>query len=704
MTRHDDKVPKSRENDVGDKTAGAETKLDRRDFFKQGAAAGIGAVALAGGATSLQAHEADVSSSDDEWDYEVDVLVAGAGCCGLMAALRAKEQGAGSVMIIDQNFDIGGRMLHSGAFTSLGGGDAIQIRDMEGRADPEGFITVEPQHEPEELDDSVDLLFTDITDWSIVDAAGHTPYRYNEREQNRAWAENCPPTREFLMDNYVRFSRVAGTHGGGGLSRARAPFAFLMLGDVTDFRAGTITEEDAGVADDERTSPLAPVKMADASSVVGPGSVRNGVALARPLEFSAREKGIQFMLHRHLDELIREEPFAGRVIGVKAHYSPRINPETGERLESYHRLGNIDERRETIRIKARKAVILGTGGHAGNPQFRSMFYPALREPAFNTSGYALQGPNGQNASGIIAGMRVGANLAGMQQNLSYPTTFHISTRIATRDAYTDMFPGHPTFVFRGSVGLNIGNSGFEHLIAVNQVGKRFYNEIRLPMRVGSSRYPGGPDAGVPNEGLDHIPLDWRNCRPEWVRQMYDYSAGIDAALAMNEGSVAPHYYSGPLWAIFDQAAIDRMGWQVRYPYVADNGYFFSADTIEELARLIHEGHPYQRVPLTYLSETVETWNGYVEDGTDPDFERGEDAPMHDITEPPFYAASIMVIWHDSYGGLRINGQGQVIDMEGQPIRGLYAGGEVAGGINKHGLGRGFTQGFIAGTNAAREPH
>ena len=103
-----------------------------------------------------------------------------------------------------------------------------------------------------------------------------------------------------------------------------------------------------------------------------------------------------------------------------------------------------------------------------------MFYPALREPAFSTSGQALLGPVGQDASALIAGLKVGANLAGMQQTLSYSTTFHNSTRLGTRDAYTGMMPGHPTFGFRGSAGFNVGNSGFEEFIAVNQVGKRFF--------------------------------------------------------------------------------------------------------------------------------------------------------------------------------------------------------------------------------------
>mgnify|MGYP001430930188 FL=1 len=691
-------MAKKREKKQKDPKLQNKDGLSRRDFVKTGAVAGLGAAALfeSGG---TRAQGATAGAEGMAWDYEVDVVIAGGGCAGLTAAIRARDLGA-TVLVIDQNFDVGGRMLHSGARVSLGGGDPVQHRDMKGESDKEGFVTVDSFENPEELDDNIDLLFTDITDWSVVDPKAQSPYRYNDRELVRAWAENCPATRQFLIDNYVRFTRISGTHGGGGLSRARAARCFLMLGDKTDMKAGTITAEDAGRVDLERSSAFAPVQMTNASRDVGPNAVGNGVALARPLEFSAREKGVEFMLHRSFDELVREQPFSGRILGITAHYSPRQHPETGELLQSYWRNGNIDERQQTVNIRARQAVILASGGHAGNPEVRSMFYPAFREPAFPTSGVALQGPQGQDAAALRAGLRVGANLAGMQQNLSYGTTFHISTRLGTRDAYTTMMPGHPTFGFRGSAGVNVGNAGFEDFIAVNQVGKRFFSEVRLPRRPGVNSYPG--DRGAPGQGLEHTPLDWRNCRKEWVRQMYNYDHGLDAALAMNEGSKPPHYYSGPLWAIFDEDAIERTGWELRYPYVADNGYFFKADTIEDLAIKIAKGNEFQRVPLEYLAETVSTWNGYVEAGTDPDFEREVDAPMNRIATPPFYALSIMIIWHDSYGGLRVNGKQQVVDMQGEVIPGLYAGGEAVGGFNKHGLGKGHVHGYIAGTHAAEE--
>ena len=388
------------------------------------------------------------------------------------------------MIVVDQNFDPGGKMLHSGAQISLGGGDPLQLRDIAGEGDQEGFVTAPRQHTVAELTEDADFLFRDHTDWSVMDAAAQAPYRYNERDLHRAYADNCYATREFLMANYVRMGRISGTHGNGGMSRARRAVCFLMEGATTDIKTGTVSKQDAGIRGRELESLCAAVDGRRSQGRQPGRAHERRRAFARPLEFSAREKGVRFILNRHMDEIIREQQFSGRVVGIRASYSPRFDPQTGARLESLWQNGNVDDRTETIYIRARKAIVIGAGGHGANPQFRSMFYPAWREPAFVSSGWALLGPRGQDASGIIAGMRVGANLAGMQQNLSYGSTFHIPGILATRDPYTDMLPGHPTFSFRGSTGIDLGTDSFQHLIVVNQVGKRFFNELLVPDRRG----------------------------------------------------------------------------------------------------------------------------------------------------------------------------------------------------------------------------
>jgi succinate dehydrogenase/fumarate reductase flavoprotein subunit len=677
-----------------------EKAVSRRDFVKSGAAAGAGAAAVFSTSGTVLSQVSPAQAV--QWHYEADVVIIGAGCTGLPAAIRARDLGA-SVIVVDQNFDIGGKMLHSGGQISLGGGDPLQLRDIKGEGDREGYVTAPVRHSVEELTEDPDFLFRDHTDWSVMDSAAQAPYRYNERDLHRAYADNCYATREFLMANYVRMGRISGTHGNGGMSRARRAVSFLMEGPTTDIKKGTVSARDAGIAG-VSSSHFAPRLMDDGSNVASKGARANGAALSRGLEFSAREKGVRFILNRHMDEIIREQQFSGRVIGIRASYSPRFDPATGARLESLWQNGNVDDRTETIYIRARKAIVIGAGGHGANPQFRSMFYPALREPAFVSSGWALLGPRGQDASGIIAGMRVGANLAGMQQNLSYGSTFHFPGTLATRDPYTDMLPGHPTFSMRGSTGINLNNDSFQHLIVVNQVGQRFFNEMLVTRREGGAAFPAAPRKGQPRPGLEHVQLDWRNASVANIRATYAEPNSVHAALAMNEGSKAPDFYSGPIWAIFDRAAVVRDKWNIDPPFTSpSNGHFFSADTIEALAAKIRAGHEFQRVPLTHLADTVARWNSYVDKGTDPEFGRGADVPMHKIATPPFYAASLYPVWHDSYGGLRINGRAQVIDMQGEPIPGLYAGGESSGGGNQHGLGRALVHGYIAGTNAAAEP-
>src|SRR5262245_35770214 len=119
-----------------------EKAVSRRDFVKTGAVAGVGAAAGVGTTVLSTSGTAlsQVSPADAiQWHYVADVVVIGAGCTGLPAAIRARDLGA-SVIVVDQNFDTGGKMLHSGAQVSLGGGDPLQLRDIEGGGDKAGVI------------------------------------------------------------------------------------------------------------------------------------------------------------------------------------------------------------------------------------------------------------------------------------------------------------------------------------------------------------------------------------------------------------------------------------------------------------------------------------------------------------------------------------------------------------------------------------
>ncbi|MDO5046905.1 flavocytochrome c, partial [Campylobacter sp.] len=94
-----------------------------------------------------------------------------------------------------------------------------------------------------------------------------------------------------------------------------------------------------------------------------------------------------------------------------------------------------------------------------------------------------------------------------------------------------------------------------------------------------------------------------------------------------------------------------------------------------------------KIPADELKKTVERYNGFVKSGKDTDF--GKPVDMIGgvtISTPPFYAMRGVPKLHHSMGGVKINTKAQVISIyDKKPIPGLYAAGEVTGGV--HGASR-----------------
>jgi hypothetical protein len=224
---------------------------------------------------------------------------------------------------------------------------------------------------------------------------------------------------------------------------------------------------------------------------------------------------------------------------------------------------------------------------------------------------------------------------------------------------------------------------WQNVIMVNMLGKRFYDET------GRQFTPSTYKSIDPYE-----PYSFRNAK----NVKYDPNNWINAAMA---GIGDGHNGGGPIWAIFDADAVAREKWDPKPPYVDyEHGFFFSADSLEALAKKIVM--KYQRVPMPpeNLVGSVTRYNAFVEAGKDYDFDKPR--PRYAIAKPPFYAAWATPVLHDTRAGLRINGKCQVVDFHGAVIPGLYCGGESAGGFSMHGLARASCQGFIAGHNAAAE--
>ncbi|HUI95851.1 MAG TPA: FAD-dependent oxidoreductase [Xanthobacteraceae bacterium] len=582
-------------------------RWNRRDLLVTGAAV----VATAGVASpaSSQAPRAPA-----KWDRETDVVVIGAGATGLPAAIVAREAGA-SVILVEAEKDIGGHAITSGGNVPLGGGTSVQKKYG--------------------IDDSPDLLFRDLTDWSVVEPNGFPDYRYNDREIIRAFADNSAPAFEWLLAHGVVFvDRAPDAFGGTSVGNSVPREMHSAVGSWPMVQTGK--PADSGVQ----------------------AILSSGNGLMRPLEAAAKKAGVEILLEHKMTAIYRQAPNAGPVLGVA-----------------------VDAKGTKLDIRARKAVIIASGGSTGNVNFRRMFDPRLTEEYCGLSGMPW---SDQDASGELAGMAICASLWGLyNQTGEFGSNLTKPGSIGTQYGYRNLrwMPGSAVFDRARASGLPVGN--WQDVILVNMVGKRFYDET-----------------GEQFTANDYKSIDpyaqgsWLNAK----NVKYSPNNFINAALA---GIGDAHNGGGPIWAIFDADAVAREKWDPAPPNVdAAAGFFFSADTLGDLARKIVMKH--QRVPMPpdNLAATVARYNAFVDSGVDADF--GKPKPLHKIAKPPFYAAWATPVVHDTRAGLRINARCQVMDMKSEVIPGLYCGGESAGGFSQHGLARAVCQGYIAGAGAAAE--
>ncbi len=161
---------------------------------------------------------------------------------------------------------------------------------------------------------------------------------------------------------------------------------------------------------------------------------------------------------------------------------------------------------------------------------------------------------------------------------------------------------------------------WQNVITVNMLGKRFYDETGRQFTANNYK------------GIDpYIHGSYLNAKN--VR--FDPNNWINAAMA---GIGDGHNGGGPIWAIFDSAAVEREKWDPKPPNVdIDGGFFFAADTIagarqedrdEIPARADAAGESRKRRSATTTR--------FVDVGRDFDF--GKPRPLHTIAKPPFYAA------------------------------------------------------------------
>ncbi len=325
-----------------------------------------------------------------------------------------------------------------------------------------------------------------------------------------------------------------------------------------------------------------------------------GAGMMKTARELLNKKGIPILLKHRVVDMARKKQGEGRVTGVRV----------------------VVEGEEKI-FKARKGVVLATGGFAANLRMRRNHNPILDEALGNTSTEYVTG------DGIIMGKSIMADTVGMDFIQVIPRT--------SPDGRLDN-AAVETFWKIGQGAIN-----------VNLRGKRFVNSM--------------------------------------------------AKRAVESKQILKQ--ERPVCVIYDEKIRSLPGIlkEAQYKQLIKKGRIITGDSLKTLAGKTGISYP-------ALEETIREFNGFVDRGEDPEFGR-KDLPSK-IERPPFYAVPSWSAVHYTMGGLLINGMTQVVDIWGDVIPGLYAAGEIAGGL--HGASRLAANsiaeiwvfGRIAGLNVASE--
>ena len=123
----------------------------------------------------------------------------------------------------------------------------------------------------------------------------------------------------------------------------------------------------------------------------------------------------------------------------------------------------------------------------------------------------------------------------------------------------------------------------------------------------------------------------------------------------------------------DEPVMPTMKDDIEKGLVEHPDYIFVADTIDELAEKIN-------VDKNQLNATIERYNGFAETGIDLDYRKDAEF-LYPVNEGPYYAFKFELGIFSTTDGLEVTTDAQVLDMDGNIIPGLYAGGSDAGGLN-----------------------
>ena len=298
-------------------------------------------------------------------------------------------------------------------------------------------------------------------------------------------------------------------------------------------------------------------------------------------------------------------------------------------------------------IGARRGVILASGGFEWNPELCSRF---LGGPLTHPNS-----PPGNDGDGLKMAMAAGADLGNMTEAWWCPSLMVPGEEYEGRQLH------------RGDFAIR----SLPHTLIVNRRGERFVNEAQ--------NYN---DLMKPFHAFD--PRDYRRANL-------------------------------PAWLIIDQQFVEKYMLLTWLPGMKLPDWLPRSGSLEELAGKLG-------IDAAGLAATVKRFNGFAVEGADRDFGRGDSlydrfygdpehrphANLGTIEKPPFFALEVHPGAIGTKGGARVTRDAQVLRVEGEPMPGLYAAGNVMAGVTGAGypgagstIAAAMTFGWLAGRHAAR---
>jgi 3-oxosteroid 1-dehydrogenase len=539
----------------------------------------------------------------DDWDLEADVVVLGSGGAALVAAVSAHHHGAGEVIILEKSGMVGGTSAMSGGMLWI---------PLNHHA-----VALGVEDSREEVVAYLDALAPGQLDPDALDG-----FLHSGPEMIRFLADHTPVRLKSFWDFPDYQPTAIGAKADGGRSLDNEVFPFVSLGS----QATRVNPPKTGIPKllsriEDRHGGVSPEQLEERKRTDCRGQ---GQALIGALYRAVLDRGIAVQFESRARQLCKVN---NEVIGVVT------DTPTG-----------------TKRIRARKGVIIATGGFEWNEQLVKTF---LRGPM--TAPVSVPECEGD---GLLMAMEAGASLGNMAN--AYWMMSTKESKAGSRDTRDNYLLCQAERTAPGS-------------IMVNRSAKRFVNEAVNYNALGFALHNFNPDT-----------YEYPNL-PYWL--IFDDAYIKKYRMFTSKPGEAP-----PPWTIAADT-LEQLGAKLGIDGAT------LADTVARFNADVRKGHDDE------FGRGDTTYDNFAGDPRLPT----PFSTLGVIEEGPFYAIEMESGVNGTCGGPRANGNAQVLDWNNNAIPGLYVASNtmasvtagVYGGAGGT-LGPGMTFGYAAGKHAATQ--